>query len=53
MGNIRRIAILMLVAITFSLGAVGCRSTGRHDHADHPASAQPEGDRPKGDHPQH
>jgi len=47
MSNIRRVIALMLVAAVFSLGAVGCKSGGKHND-DHP-----HGDHPKGDHPKH
>jgi len=52
MKKVRKMTLLVMVAAVFSLGILGCKSSGKKD-ADHPTTEHPEGDRPKGDHPKH
>ena len=46
-----RTMVMLMLAVCYSLAAVGCKSGGKTDSSEHPSSVQQKSEHPKGEHP--
>lgn len=46
MSKIRKMTLLVLVGAAFSLSNMGCKSSGKAGHTEHPAGEHPKGEYP-------
>ncbi len=47
MNKVKRILVLVLIAVVVSLGLTGCKQDSEHPTGDHPSSEHPAGEHPK------
>ena len=48
----RKLLVMVLTALTISLGLTGCNRHSEHPHGEHPSKEHPNKEHPAGEHPQ-